>query len=316
MVRPQIGAPLAGNPFRFRPPPGGDLRVVARQQHLRHGAALPAAGAGVVRILQQSLLETLLDQRAFIAQHARQQPHAGVDQRQRRRLAARQHEVAEADLLRPPRLEDPLVDALVAPAKRDQPRTGGEFARPRLIEAASARRQIDQRQPGRATDGGFDRRIDHVRAHHHAGTAAERCIVDGGVFIARERPDVHGFQAPQASGQCLAGERDGERPRKHLRKDGQHACRPRRRLDRRSSPVVLGLAASSPGSDATTRRPAARSTSGTAALLNGTSTDGAPSRSISRTGPAPIIVYRRDPTRRRAAVRADRTSARSPIRSA
>ena len=87
-----------------------------------------------------------------------------------------------------------------------------------LIEEPAARRQEESR-PGASRR---HREIDHVGTHHHAGAAAERRIIDGAVFIAREVPDVHRFQAPDAVRQRLARERAAEWPRKHLREDREH----------------------------------------------------------------------------------------------
>src|ERR1700736_6210986 len=113
---PQIRAPHLRRRFRLRLAPLADLLVMTRQQHFGHRAPLPQLRPGVVGIFEQSPREALLVQRRRIADHAGQQPHAGVDQRDRRRLAARQHEIAEADLFEAARLDDPLVAPFEAPA--------------------------------------------------------------------------------------------------------------------------------------------------------------------------------------------------------
>src|SRR5437762_3067726 len=76
---------------------------------------------GVMRVLEQPLGETLLSQCLGATDDARQQPHTRIDQRDRRRLAARQHEIAEAHLLDRPRFKQALVDAFEPAA--DQPHT-------------------------------------------------------------------------------------------------------------------------------------------------------------------------------------------------
>ena len=73
--------------------------MVAGHQHLRNRSALPHLRPGVVRVLEQRLGEAFLRYRLGAAHDAGQQPHAGINQRNRRRLAARQDEIAEADLL-------------------------------------------------------------------------------------------------------------------------------------------------------------------------------------------------------------------------
>src|SRR5215813_8856957 len=64
-ARPQIGTPDPRDLFPLLPPPLGDLAVVARHQNLRHApfgsvGPGPGRGPGVVRVLEQSVLETLL----------------------------------------------------------------------------------------------------------------------------------------------------------------------------------------------------------------------------------------------------------------
>src|SRR4030095_14501344 len=65
---PQIGPPPPRNLFPLKPPPVRHLAVMARDQTLRHApfgsvGPGPARGPCVVRILQQSVLETLLVRR-------------------------------------------------------------------------------------------------------------------------------------------------------------------------------------------------------------------------------------------------------------
>ena len=82
---------------------------------------------------------------------ARQQAHAGVDHRDRRRLAARENEIAEADLFQLARIDDALIDPFerpqisVTPAPRRMPR-------PLLVEPLAARRQQDHRRGARRTE--------------------------------------------------------------------------------------------------------------------------------------------------------------------
>ena len=135
---------------------------------------LPLGRPGVVRVFQQPGGEALLLGAVRRAHHAGQQPHAGIQQHQRRQLAAGQHVVADADLLGAARVEHALVDALVAAAQQHARR-----ARPR------ARAPVLGQRPRRAATGraaaarrrGADRRVEHVRPHHHAGAAAERRVV-------------------------------------------------------------------------------------------------------------------------------------------
>src|ERR671919_3088274 len=116
MARPEIRAPRLGGALRLAPAPGADALVMAGQQHVRHRSTLPLLRAGELRVFQQLVGKALFAQRCRRADHAWQQPHAGVDQRDRGGLAARQHDVAEADFFERSRLDDPLIDPLEAAA--------------------------------------------------------------------------------------------------------------------------------------------------------------------------------------------------------
>src|SRR3954451_19725725 len=127
-TRPQIGPPLPRDLLPLPRPPFGDLAVVPRNQDLRHAPLDPVRSGPrrrprVVRILQQSVLETLLVARLGRAHHAGQQPYATVHHHHRRDLAAREHEVADRNLFQRLRLDHPLVDALEPAADQDHPRS-------------------------------------------------------------------------------------------------------------------------------------------------------------------------------------------------
>ena len=54
--------------------------------------------------------------------------------------------------------------------------------------------------------GGVDGRGGDVGAHHHAGAAAGRRVVDRAMLVGGEIADVDGLQRPFAFGERLAGE--------------------------------------------------------------------------------------------------------------
>ena len=107
------------------------------------GAALEELRPGVLRIFEQALGEALLGPGGLLAHDAGQQPHAGIDQRQRRDLAARQHEVAERDLLE---ARAPSITRSSTPSNRPHtmiaPGAGGKLRdaplRQRLPRAATS----------------------------------------------------------------------------------------------------------------------------------------------------------------------------------
>src|SRR5437762_230122 len=93
---PQIRPAFARQALSLGTAPSPDASMIARHEHLRHGAPLPPLGASILRIFEQALRETFLGERLGASDHTRQQSYTGVDQRDRRGLAARQHKVAEA----------------------------------------------------------------------------------------------------------------------------------------------------------------------------------------------------------------------------
>ena len=206
VLLPKIGATVTGDTFGLAAPPRTYVRVVTGNENIRHLPALPKPRPRILRILKQTVFETFFAQRLRLAEHTRQQPYAGVDQRKGRHFAAGKHEIAETDLLRPVGLDYPLVNTLITPAQQGNARTGRERPRTNLVEAASARREVDERQIGMLGPRRRDRRIDDVRPHHHARPAAERRIVDRPVPVAREAANVHRLQTPRPGGQRLAGQ--------------------------------------------------------------------------------------------------------------
>ena len=118
----------------------------------------------------------------MIAHRAGQQPHRRVDDRERRRLAAAQHEVAERDLLGREMVGDALVDVLVVAAEQRE---------------LSASPRIAPRRPARSVARGvsstigpvgaerFDRLEERLGLHHHPGAAAVRIVVDRAMAVVR-----------------------------------------------------------------------------------------------------------------------------------
>ncbi len=133
---PQVGPPRFRRLFGLELAPGLDLLVMPAHQHLGHLAAAPFGGPRVVRVFEQPGFEALLRQRLFRAHDAGQQAHRRVDQRDRRRLAARQHEVAEADFHQAARLDHALVEPFVAAAQDHHAGAGGQLLHQLLVEHA------------------------------------------------------------------------------------------------------------------------------------------------------------------------------------
>ena len=124
------------------------------------------------------------------------QPHAGVEQRHGGDLAARQHVIADRDLLEAAGLDHPLVHALEAAADDDRARALRQRRAP--APASAARRAGSSAGAGAVVgrDAASMRARQHVGAHHHAGAAAGRRVVDRAVLVgARAR----GCRSPRAT---------------------------------------------------------------------------------------------------------------------
>src|ERR1700722_8500817 len=98
MRRPEIWTPRPRSLFPFGPAPPGHRAMVAGEQHLRDFPALEETRPGVLRMLEEVVLEALLAQPRGLAQHAGQQPHRSLDRHQGRRLAAGDYRVPDRDL--------------------------------------------------------------------------------------------------------------------------------------------------------------------------------------------------------------------------
>src|SRR5215218_5658215 len=101
-----------------RAAPRPDLGVVSRQQDLGDAPAPVLRRTRVVRVLgiaAQRLAEGLLDRGLRMAERTGQLAQDRVADDHRRQLAAREHVAADRDLVRAEVVDDPLVEALVAP---------------------------------------------------------------------------------------------------------------------------------------------------------------------------------------------------------
>src|SRR5207248_1288129 len=214
----------------------------------------PGGRLGVPGRLQQSVHMGLLDQRVRVAEDAGQQAYHRLQHHQDGHLAAEQHVVPERDLGHRHAgrglVEHALVDPLVPPAGEDQVRLGRELGRPRLGEGRTGRRGDDQVSGPDRVQGEAPR----FGAHHHAGTATVRGVVDHPVHVGRPPPQVVDVHVKQ-SGRARPADQGQVERREVLRKD-------RDNVDLHRS--------NSPSGGASTTRPPATSTSGTIALTNGT----------------------------------------------
>ena len=89
------------------------------------------------------ILERLERRRAFVAEHAGQQPGHGINHHGGGQLAAAQDVIPDRDLLVREVLGHPLVDALIPPANQQQFGLARETIGHRLLEQTALGRKQD-----------------------------------------------------------------------------------------------------------------------------------------------------------------------------
>ena len=180
-------------------PPLADALVVAGEEHVGDRPAAPLGGARVVRVLRgaaQRLAEGLLHGGVGVPERSRQLAQHGVADDHRRQLSPGQHVAPDRDLVGAEVLDDPLVEALVAPAQQRERGLGGQLAGERVVELAPAGRQRDHAallaRVHRVLAVARPQRVLHdVDAQHHPGAAAEGRVVDRAAAQRRRRARVH-----------------------------------------------------------------------------------------------------------------------------
>src|SRR5713226_4028484 len=224
--RPKVRAARPREPLGLGAPPIRDLGMVAGGQHLRDRTPLPQLRPGILRVFEKALGEAFLLARRLLAHDPRQEPDAGVQQDESRDLPAREHVVADRDLLELATLDHTLVDALEAAAEDDGAGPFGQRFDLGLRERNStwAHHQARARiaRGGNSVDGA----PEHVGAHDHAGPAAGRRIIDGAMLVGCVRADIDGIERPEPGRKRPARQARTERPRKHVREDGEDGRAP------------------------------------------------------------------------------------------
>jgi hypothetical protein len=109
--------------------------------------------------------------RLVVAEGAGEQPHHRIEDTQRRRLSARQHEVSEGDFLGGQMVRHALVDILVVAAEQRQFLPERPAHRVIVGKTPAACREQHHR-PGRRTER-LHRLEKRLRLEHHPGPAAE-----------------------------------------------------------------------------------------------------------------------------------------------
>src|SRR5579875_479187 len=195
----EVGTALEGARQGHGAPPGRDPAVVAAAQHLGNLEASEARRPRVLGVLEQAGGEALLARRRLVAEHPGNEPGHRLEDDEGRELATGEHVVTDGELAVHERVGDALVDPLVAAAQQGERPELGEAGAAALVESLAARREQVERT-GRS--GRLHGREDRAGGEHHAGAAAEGCVVDGSPGVGGPRPQVvHGeLEQPRAPG--------------------------------------------------------------------------------------------------------------------
>ena len=147
----EIGAMVQGAGQGLGTTPTGDARMIARAQHLGDRPSPVVGGSGVLRVLQQTGRERLLDRGSSVAHHPGHQTPHRFEHDHRRHLATRQDVVTDGELVVHEMSTDALVDTLVAAAQQREPPAVGEF------DARTTGPGDDRRGPAGTADGAVAR---------------------------------------------------------------------------------------------------------------------------------------------------------------
>ena len=162
--------------------------MVPGRENVGNWLALEYWRPGVLRIFEQTVRKTFLGGGRFLAHHAGQQPHAGIEQRQRGNLAAREHEIAERHLLQPAGLDQPFIDAFETGADNNRAEAVRQFRHAALREPNAT--GTHQQARARVVRNSVKCACEDISLHDHSGAAAGRGVVDGAMLVGCVRTDV------------------------------------------------------------------------------------------------------------------------------
>ena len=109
------------------------MRMVAVLQNLRHCQAFPDRGAGVLRVIEQALIEGILLDRLLPAHGAWNHTRDCVNNGHGGYFAAGQHIVAKREL-RIEFIENPIDETLIAATDKDQSVKTSQYSDQILIQ--------------------------------------------------------------------------------------------------------------------------------------------------------------------------------------
>ena len=205
------------------PDASGLESMVAGQQDLRHPAAPPLLGAGVLGILQQPLPVALVGEAHLLGQHPRHHAADAVRYGHGRNLAPGDHKVPQGDLLVHALLDEALVQALVVAAHQNDVLPPQQLPGHALVKgAALGGHEHRVHVPACLLTQGPVAEIQRLRQHDQPLAAAVGIVVRAAVVGGGVVPDVGGPDGDEALGLGLADDAGLHHCADHIRKQGHN----------------------------------------------------------------------------------------------
>src|SRR5439155_20423559 len=139
-VSQEIRPPLQRSCERLALPPSPNRRVIPRQQHLGDAEVGDLRGPRELRKIEQSTAERVLSDRLLVADHAGNVARDGIEDNERRQLAAGQYVVANRDFFGDS-LAHAFVESFIAAAQQHKMLHRAEPLSDRLRQSRPLRRR-------------------------------------------------------------------------------------------------------------------------------------------------------------------------------
>ena len=175
-----------------------------------------------MRMLEKSGAEGVRDRRGLVSEDAGQEAYDAVHDDHRRQFAARQHIIADRELVGYQMLTDALIIPFIMAADEDQMLLLRQLLSDALrIRDALRAHEDDARLYRLPCDQIFDRQEDRFRLQHHASSAPVGVIIHRPMFVRRVFAEVHCIDLYGAFSNRFADDALGQEAREHLRKQRQ-----------------------------------------------------------------------------------------------
>ena len=176
--------------------------------------------AGVLRILEKPGAERLVDAALVVSEHAGDKPHDGIGHRERRKLAAREHIIAQGDAAVGARI-DALVHALVMAADEQDAVLVGELLGHRLAKRLARGGEEDGVRRVIGASKLIEGLKERLALHEHALAAAVGRVVNRTMPVMGPVAQVMGRKLKVARLAGPAHDGQGHDGLEHLGKDAE-----------------------------------------------------------------------------------------------